>query len=514
MKKRIYDAIVIGAGLCGTIAAHELSSAGLNVIIVEKGATQPSGQKSAQHIQQRCQAFSHANKDLFVCDREEPYELAPNSKFSWIRTSCVGGRSKVWSGHSYRLGPDDFKDKFPDGSPAWPITYNELAGFYSRVEKLIGVSGISGRIRDLPDGAYRKPPPLYPVEQSILTQFQEGACISGFRGTIARIAVGQSRVDRGYSVFDATSLLVAAQKRGEVSILENHFCCEVLFDGPSGRATGVRVIDGSKGEDTCISARLVFLCASTVPSIQILLSSKYAERSNFRTEGSWMPGQYLMDHPFMVGAEGTVESTPVTVDLRKRSPGLYLKKARRRSDTVAMSYGVQGGAVPDYSSLTDTERKKGVAEVSRWKIWFGGWGSGYPVKKNSVTLSRNLRNHLGVLQPAISFQWSEGEMRLKQNMKNEIGEMLERLRVDSISTFDSALEGGVCSHEMGGLRMGLDSRTSALNRFNQLHGSPNVFVTDGSCMPLSPCQNPSLTYMALTARACSKALELMKNGEI
>lgn len=529
MKAEEFDAIIIGSGLCGGLAAFELTSSKLNVALIEKNSDSPSKFESKSHyaysIQSKSPAFSEQNAFLFDNDNLHPYEIDRGRPFSWIRASALGGRSLLWNGHSYRIGAQFFKYAYAsDPERKWPISYEELEPYYSKVEKYIGISGASAKIPEIPDSKFQPPIAPNPAE-SVLLDKANSLVPKKQIGTIARMAILTKEFgsrpscsfsgpcNLGCSSGSLYNSVVGgisdAKKTKLLTIFTNTVCSEVLIDKVTGHATGVRVTNQSTGETREIYSRIVFLCASTISSLQILLNSQSSRFPKGIGNHADLLGTGLMDHIFMIGARGFIELPEQEVSIGYKPGGLYFVLPEEFRNTQLANFGIQAAAVPVVENPQLRGGDKQLAAVSRWRVWFGGWGECDPQKENRISLSSSVKDEYGVKQPRISFEWSQRDLKRRIRMNELILEFVSALGVQEIESFDDSLEPGLCAHEMGGAWMGKDEETSILNSFNQVHGIPNLFVTDGSCMPFSHFQSPSLTIMALTSRACTHALQLL-----
>lgn len=562
-ESHTYDAIVIGSGISGGWAAKELSEKGLKTLVLERGRDVKHGdyptamkdnwdfegrdklseEELTKHPKQsRSSAPAKpANVHWFVNDLENPY--SEDKPFDWIRGYHVGGRSLMWGRHSYRWSDLDFEANARDGQGIdWPIRYADLAPWYDYVERFAGINGMREGLPHLPDGQFQKAMPLDCVEEHarkrIAKSFTDRILTAGRIANITEPLPGRTicqfrnRCIRGcpfggYFSSNA-STLPAAYNTGNLTLRPFSIVHEIIYERDSGKATGVRIIDAETSETFDYHARIVFLCASTVASTSILLNSKSDRFPNGLGNDSGELGHNLMDHHFRVGAVGRLDGFNDRYYRGRRPGGAYIPRFRNlggktteRKDYLR-GFGYQGGA--DRTNWT-----RGVAELTRfganlkadliepgpWRIGITGFGEHLPNHQNRLYLNDDLRDKWG--HPTVTFDCSygENEAAMRKDMMDSATEILEAVGCESITPYDQPNSNpGLGIHEMGTARMGRDPKTSVLNSWNQVHAAPNVFVTDGSCMSSSSCVNPSLTYMALTARACDHAVAELKRLNI
>ena len=545
-----YDAIVVGSGISGGWAAKELCEKGLKTLVLERGpmvqhikdyptATMAPWEfthrnvitekmREEQHIQVRgfCNEY---NSHFFVNDKEHPYEQV--KPFDWIRGYHVGGRSLTWGRQCYRWSELDFEANAKDGFGVdWPIRYKDIAPWYSYVEKFVGVSGSIEGLPQLPDGEFLPPMEMNCLEQhvayGIRTAFPERRMIIG---RVANLSRGLSErgpcqyrnaCDRGcpfsgyFSSNSAT--LPAANATGNLTIRPNSVVAEVIYDKESNRASGVRIIDAETMQSEEFSARIIFLNASTIGTTFILLNSVSDVFPNGLGNGSGQVGHNLMDHHYRVGARGTFDGFKDQYFYGRRPNGIYVPRFRNldektKSKDYLRGFGYQGGAYRGRITNSDKigiELKEEVSGLGDWGMTLASWGEQLPDYNNKVSLSKEKRDKWGLPLIEIDCEFKENELAMRKDMMSSAAEMLESGGIKDIVTFDDTKSyPGLCIHEMGTARMGKDPKTSVLNKWSQMHEVKNVFITDGSCMTSSACQNPSITYMALTARACDYAVQ-------
>jgi choline dehydrogenase-like flavoprotein len=553
-----FDAIVVGSGISGGWAAMELCKAGLKTIVLERGRDvkhikdypttnlapwellhrnrMTKKMKDDQHIQVRgfC---NESNSHFFVNDKEHPY--VQKKPYDWIRGYHVGGRSLMWGRQCYRWSDLDFEANAKDGHGVdWPIRYKDIAPWYSYVEKFVGISGSIEGLPQLPDGDFLPPMQLNALEQhvsdNIKQKFSDGRRM--IIGRVANLTKGwngrgpcqyRNMCDRGcpfggyFSSNSAT--LPVADSTGNLKVRPHSIGMEVIYDKEKRRAQGVRIIDELTKEVIEYYAKIIFLNASTLGSTAILLNSKSDVFPNGMGNSSDQLGRNLMDHHYHVGAGGNYDGLNDKVIFGRRPNGIYVARFRNinkkteRTDYLR-GFGYQGGASRglDYNvEGVGAELKEKMNGPGQWGFWLGSWGEQLPHPDNRVTLSKNEKDKWGMPQLEIDCEWKENELAMRKDMMNSSAEMLESAGLKDIYTFnDEKAYPVLCIHEMGTARMGNDPKTSVLNKWNQLHEVKNVFNTDGACMTSSACQNPSVTYMALTARAVNHAVSELKKRNL
>jgi choline dehydrogenase-like flavoprotein len=542
-----YDAIVVGSGIAGGWAAKELCESGLRTLVLERGRNVEHGKDyvtehappwSFAHrgqldpelleehyfIQRRTGFLGETNLHFFARDSNSPYiEERP---FTWVRGHQVGGKSLTWGRYCFRISDIDFEANAREGIGAdWPIRYAEIAPWYTYVERFAGISGESLGLPHLPDGAFQQPTPLNVVERDLRRRIE--ALYRERRLTIARAAVLTEPLPgrqpchycgpcwRGCSTgsyfSSQSSTLPAAVATGNLTLRPESVVHSVIYDEKEDRAVGVRVVDAETKEVREYHARLIFLCASALGSTQVLLNSRSPRFPDGLGGSSDALGHYLMDHHFQVGATGEVEGFEDRYYYGNRPVGFYIPRYRNigpetTMDTFVRGYGIEGEAYrPSWRRGNDlpgfgSELKARLRDPGPWNVWMLGFGETLPRYENHVRLDGDQVDAYGIPLLRINCAWGENELAMRADMAASEG--------------DLGAEPGLGIHEMGTARMGRDPKTSVLNHFNQVWDAPNVFVTDGACMTSSPCQNPSITYMALTARAVDHAVSEMKRRNL
>ena len=564
MNQTEFDAIVVGTGISGGWAAKELCEKGLKTLVLERGrmVSHPEDYKTAnmdpwdfpfggQPTQEDIKRQEKQNRTgyttrkthshFFVDDLEHPYNEV--KRFDWMRGYHVGGRSLMWGRQSYRLSDYDFEANLKDGIAVdWPIRYKDLAPWYDYVESYIGVSGENLGLPQLPDGKFLKPMELNCVEHHLKDAI--GEHYKDRLLTIGRTAhitegtkPGKGRVNCQYrnrcmrgcpygAYFSSnSSTLPAAEATGNMTLRPNSIVYEVVYDKDLKRATGVRVIDTETSQTYDYKAKIIFLCASAIASTSILMQSKSDRFPNGMGNDSGELGHNLMDHHFKAGAYATFEGFKDQYYKGRRPNGIYIPRFRNlggetnRKDFLR-GYGYQGGASKDNweDAVAELgygqELKESIINPGNWSMGLTGFGECVPYHDNKMFLDDTKKDRWGLPTVTFDAEWKANEWAMRKDMVTQAMEMLDKAGFKEIKPMDSPGAPGLGIHEMGTARMGRNPKTSVLNAHNQVHAVPNVFVTDGAAMTSSGCQNPSLTYMALTARAADYAVEQLKKKNL
>ncbi|MFN8436824.1 MAG: GMC family oxidoreductase [Cytophagales bacterium] len=554
-----FDAIVVGSGISGGWAAKELCEKGLKTLVVERGHNvehvkdYTTAFKNPWDFEHRgyvsnqdkiecpiqSTAFDEGNKHFFVNDQEHPY--IQENPFYWIRGYQVGGRSLTWGRQCYRLSDLDFEANAKEGIAVdWPIRYKDIAPWYDYVEKYVGISGRKEGLKHLPDGEFLPHIDFNCIEDFFANQIKKQYSdrvvtpsrvanltkgLSGRGPCQYRNLCSRGCPFTGYFSSNGVTL-PAAMLTGNLTLVTNSIVVEVLYDKNKKKASGVRVIDTLTHKVTEYFAKIIFLNASTIATASILLNSKSDVFPDGLGNSSGQIGHNLMDHFLLTGASGVYEGFEDSY-YYGRSPGsIHIPRFRNVDEKTKMpdfirGYGIQGkgerfGWDDMYAKVDGfgKEFKEKITKPGPWEIWLGGWGETLPNFDNKVSLDANGKDKWGIPLTKISFQYGENEKAMRKDIKSSCQEMLEKSGFKNINAFDYDKPAGSAVHEMGTVRMGRDPKTSVLNGFNQMHDVSNVFVTDGSCMTSSATQNPSLTYMALTARACEFAVSELNKGNL
>ncbi len=558
-----FDAIVVGTGISGGWAAKELCENGLKTLVLERGrmvkhiedyttmhddpwdmplnGALSKDDKKKYHIQKRLNwAPDQSNKHFFVNDLEHPY--VQTKRFDWIRGYQVGGRSLIWGRQSYRWSDIDFKANKKEGvSIDWPVRYKDIEPWYDKVEEYIGVSGEKLGLEILPDGKFQPAMGLNCVEEdfkkSTAEKFEDGRLI-----TIGRTAhitdpnasfegrgVCQNR-DRcwrgcpfGGYFSSNSSTLPAAERTGNMTLRPNSIVHEVIYDDVTKKATGVRVIDTETHEKLEFKAKIIFLCASSMASVGILLQSKSKRFPNGLGNDSDALGRGIMDHHYKLGATAKVDGYLDKYYKGRRANGFYIPRfvnlnEKTKREGYLRGFGYQGTASRgDWSQSIGEmgygkDLKEAVLKPGSWTIGVTGFGEFLPYDDNRVRLSPTEKDKWGLPQLDFDVEFKENEMNMRKDIIKEIMTMFKKAGFKNVQSYEESSYPGLGIHEMGGARMGHSAKTSILNKHNQVHLVPNVYVTDGAFMTSSSCVNPSLTYMAFTARAANHAAEQFKKG--
>ncbi len=559
-----YDAIVVGTGISGGWAAKELCENGLKTLVLERGRMVkhiedyptahldpwdlPNGGAASRETRERKlkqhrtgYVTAEEHQHFFVDDIKHPYN--EDRRFDWIRGYHVGGRSLTWGRHSYRLSDLDFEANKKDGVAVdWPVRYKDIAPWYSKVEEYIGVCGEKLGLPQLPDGEFLKPLNLNCVEVDLKERVAEkldGRVIT--MGRVAHITEGtkpglgrstcqyRNRCMRGCpfgAYFSSnSSTLPAAEATGNMTLRPFSIVHEVIYDEKSGKATGVKLIDAETKETHVYKAKIIFLCASTIASASILLQSKSERFPNGLGNDCGELGHNIMDHHFHVGARAIAEGYEDKYYKGRRPGGIYIPRFRNLggdsdSKDFIRGYGYQGGASRSSTSELVAELKYGpelkeaILKPGAWNVNLLAFGETLPDHSNRMYLDYDKTDEWGLPTVTFDADFGENELAMRKDMQEQAIKMLEAAEFNDIQGYDNT-EGramGLGIHEMGTARMGHDSKTSVLNKYNQVHNCTNVYVTDGSFMTSSGCQNPSLTYMAFTARAANHAAEEFKKS--
>lgn len=550
-----FDAIVVGSGMTGGWAAKELTELGLRTLVLEAGRPITPERDFVEHkppwempfrglgdrravaerqpMQRNSVSFDEWSHVFWTDDRDNPYTTPPDRPFYWFRARQVGGKSTIWGRQVYRWSDLDFEANVRDGIAIdWPIRYADIAPWYDHVERFIGVSGQAENLAHLPDGPFLPPMALNCVEQHVRERMRAkfGRDRILTIGRVANLTVPHNGrapchycgpCHRGcitlsyFSAVNAT--LPAARATGRLTLRPFSIVRSLVHDAAKNRVTGVRMIDAVTKAERVYSARVVFLCASALESARILLNSGLANSSD-------QVGRNVMDHIKWGGASGEFEGWTDRRVIGNRPNGIYVPRFRNvasRHPDFLRGYGFQGGA--GRRGWQDGLRAPGIGEALKarlkqlgpWSMNFGGFGEMLPRETNRATLHPTLVDAWGIPTLHIECKWSENELAMHRDMNVTAMELLDAAGAKHIEPSGSgpSTPGGT-NHEMGTARMGRDPKTSVLNGWNQCWDVPNVFVTDGAAMTSSGNQNPSLTYMALTARACHYAVDQMKRGDL
>jgi choline dehydrogenase-like flavoprotein len=561
MADNNYDAIVVGSGISGGWAAKELTEKGLKVLLLERGRDIPHikgyvnaltetwqfphrGQRTQKMIEdypvlKRDYPLNETNLEYWVNDKESPY--TETKRFDWFRGYHVGGRSLMWGRQSYRFSDFDFEANAKDGVAVdWPIRYKDIAPWYDYAERFAGISGSKEGLPQLPDGQFLPPMELNCVEKDVAARIKQHynnkrTLIIGRTANLTEARPEHNRQSCQYrnkcwlgcpfgAYFSTQSAtLPAAMKTGNLTLRPWSIVTRVLYDKDKKRATGVEILDGQDNKTYTFNSKIVFLNASALNTAWIMMNSATDVWPGGLGSSSGELGHNVMDHHLGVGAGGEVEGYDDKYYYGRRANGFYIPRYQNlfgdKRDYIR-GFGYQGGASRQGWSREIPELQIGGAfkdalgEPGQWTVGMGGFGEILPYHENKITLNKDVKDKWGL--PVLDFdcEWKENERKMRQDMKNDAVEMLTAAGVKNVKGYEGDGTIGRGIHEMGTARMGKDPKTSVLNANNQVWDAPNVYVTDGACMTSAACVNPSLTYMALTARAANHAVSELKKMNI
>ncbi len=563
-KRKVYDAIVVGSGATGGWAAKVLTEKGMSVLVLEAGRqldekkdfrehTFPyelkyrglvTGSKFAprQPIQSRCYAANEYGHHLFVDDIDNPYTTPEDKPFWWIRGRHVGGRSITWGRQSYRMSDYDFKAAERDGyGDPWPISYADLEPYYNQVEDFVGISGSYENLPQLPDSKFLPAMKMtcgeHLLKKGVESNWSDRKVIIGRAAILTQPHQGRAachwcgHCDRGcttHSYYSSPgSTLPAAAKTGRMTLKPNSVVRELIVDTNTGKAKGVRVINQLTKQERDEYAKVVVLCASTLESTRILLNSKSRQHPEGFGNTSGALGHYLMDHMYSISAGGIVPQLfGSEYDFSDgRANGIYVPRFRNIKDkhpNFIRGYGMQGGVrvstdffkgrqIPGFGA----NFKKMVREAKSEVTWgLGAWCEMLPDKNNTAKIDPNKVDAWGIPVLHIECKHGDNERAMAKDALETIKEMATAAKFTIQYSNLTPAPPGFCIHEVGTARMGSDPKTSVLNKWNQTWDAKNVFVTDGACYASVGCQNPTLTMMAITARACDYIADEFKRGNL
>lgn len=560
LGKYTYDAIVIGSGISGGWAAKELTQKGLKTLMLDRGrplehvtdyetatldpwdfehrGNLTNEEKAAHPYLRRDYPYSEATKSFWFNDLDAPY--AEKKRFDWYRPNIVGGRSIMWGRHSYRWTDIDFEANLRDGiATDWPIRYADIAPWYDYAERFAGISGENLEdVETYPQGQLLPPMPLNIVERTVrdrvLRQFPNRHLVVGRVANLTQPHNGRGACQhrnlcsRGcpfgayFSTQSATLPAAMATKR--LTVRPYSLVTHIIYDETKGKATGVAVLDTETGEKHEYFAKIIFVNASAIWSTWILMNSTSSRFPNGLGNASGMLGKNLMDHHFRTGASGRMEGFDDKYYIGRRPSGIYMPRYRNLGNEkrdYIRGFGYQGGAsrtgwtrlVAETAGF-GTDFKNTVTEAGPWTMGLTGFGEILPYEENKMLLNLEVKDKYGL--PTITFdaEIKDNEKKMRRDMANDAAEMLSAAGLKDIKTFDNGYHLAMGIHEMGTARMGSSKENSVLNGWNQVHECKNVFVTDGACMTSAACVNPSLTYMALTARAADYAVKQLKKRKL
>ncbi|MGC4232373.1 MAG: GMC family oxidoreductase [Niabella sp.] len=559
MADNVYDAIVIGSGISGGWAAKELTEKGLKTIMLERG-------RDIKHVQDYISAnknpwdFPHrgsrtqemikdypvlkrdyplneTNLDFWANEKDCPY--VETKRFDWFRGYHVGGRSLTWGRQSYRHSDIDFEANAKEGIGVdWPIRYKDLASWYSYAEKFAGINGSNENFPGYPDGDLMPAMPLNCVEKDVadrirkhynglrvMTNARVANITKPLEGRVACQYRNKCWLGCPYGAYFSTqsSTLPAAMKTGNLTLRPFSIVTKIIYDKDTQKAKGVEILDAETSKTYEYFAKVVFVCASALNSTWVLMNSATDIWPGGLGSSSGELGHNLMDHHFRCGASGRVEGYDDKYYFGRRPGGIYIPRFRNIGNDkreYLRGFGYQGGASRENWQRQIAELSIGAAlkevlcEPGSWTMGITAFGETLPYHENKITLDKNVKDKWGLPVLNIDAEIKENEKKMRIDMMNDGADMLEAAGLKNVHTFDSGYGFGQGIHEMGTARMGRDPKTSVLNGNNQVWDCKNVFVTDGACMTSAACVNPSLTYMALTARAADFAVNELKKGNL
>ena len=559
MADNIYDAIVIGSGISGGWAAKELTEKGLKTIMLERG-------RNIEHIKdyvsatknpwefphrggrtqemignypvlKRDYALNEKNLDFWANEKDSPYSEV--KRFDWYRGYQVGGRSLMWGRQSYRLSEMDFEANAKEGIAVdWPIRYKDLEKWYGHVERFAGISGSRNGLPQLPDGDFLPPMEMNVVEKAVAARIKDHykesrQMLIGRAANLTKAIQGRTNCQfrskcwlgcpfGGY-FSTQSSTLPAAVATGNLTLRPFSIVTKILYDKDTKKATGVEVLDAETNQTYEYFAKVIFLNASTLNSTWVLMNSATDVWEGGLGSSSGELGHNLMDHHFRLGASGRMEGFDDKYVYGRRPNGIYIPRFRNLGNEkreYLRGFGYQGGASREGWGRNVAELsiggdfKDALCEPGGWTMGITAFGETLPYHENKVTLDKTKKDKWGLNILSIDAEIKENEINMRKDMMADGLEMLEMAGLKDVKTFDNGYTLGMGIHEMGTARMGLDPKTSVLNKFNQVWDATNVYVTDGAAMTSAACQNPSLTYMAMTARAVDHAFTELKKGSI
>jgi len=554
-----YDAIVIGSGISGGWAAKELTGKGLKTLMLDRGRNvehikdyafaakdiweypyrnNRSQQMIHDHpIQKRYWPMTEGNVNFLVNELDNPY--VEIKRFDWVRGYQVGGKSLIWGRQSYRLSDLDFEANLKEGVAIdWPIRYKDLAPWYSYVERFAGISGSREGMAVLPDGEFLPPMEMNVVEKDVAarlkTYYNDGRrMIIGRVANITKPLPGrincqyQNQCSNGcnFGGYFSTqsSTLPAAMNTGNLTVRPWSIVVNIIYDKDSGRAKGVLVLDAENNQTYEYFAKVIFVNASALNSAWILMHSATDIWEAGLGSSSGELGHNVMDHTLGNGASGIVEGYDDRYTFGRRANGVYIPRFQNMGHdkrAYKRGFGYQGGASRagwkrEVAELSiGATLKEELCEPGVWSMGIGGFGEILPYHENRIYIDKNVKDKWGLPVLAIDAEIKDNEKQMIDDIIKEASEMLEAAGVKQVKGYRSVFAMGQGIHEMGTARMGRDPKTSVLNGHNQLWDAPNVFVTDGAAMTSSGCVNPSLTYMAMTARAADFAVNALKKGDL
>ncbi len=555
----MFDAIVIGSGVSGGWAAKELTEKGLRVLMLDRGHMVEhrkdynyEGKRDSQIPARNMMPRQLVESDYFIGrygyvspssqkyhnnDRLNPYAYDEGEKFYWIRPGAVGGKSLIWGRWSFRWSPEDFEaNKRENVGIEWPIGYDDLAPWYDYVENYIGVSGSRENLPQLADSLFQPPMQMNIAEKWLKERLEATSpgrkLINGRMSNITEDKPEQARTKCQYrnqcgrgcsfgAYFSTQAVtLPAARATGRLTLRPDSVVSSLEYDPATKRVTGVRVVDANTKQAELIPARLVFLCASAMGSTQILMNSRIAGTGQSHFDSSGTLGKYVMDHIFRTGAAGEIPGMTEYIEYGRRPTGVYIPRFRNVGGEEGVGfkrgYGYQGSAGRSAAPPVGfgASMKEGMRSYGPWWFNMGAFGECLPYEHNRVSLHPDKVDRYGVPLMRFDVRFGENEVKMMNDAREQGEAMLRRAGLLNVVSWQNEHVPGDAIHEMGGARMGDDPRQSVLNKWSQAHDAANLYVTDGAQMASISCVNPSLTFMALTARAVDHAVKQVRAGAI
>jgi choline dehydrogenase-like flavoprotein len=557
VEQNTFDAIVIGSGMTGGWAAKELCEKGLKTLVLERGRNVehikdyptatlapwelphrndlPQKVLDENPIVRQCYAFTESTQHFFVKDKEHPY--IQTKPFAWIRGYQVGGKSLMWARWTQRWSDLDFEANAKQGIAVdWPIRYKDIAPWYSYVEKFVGISGNKDGIPHLPDGEFLPPMEMNCIEKHFKEQTEKN--FANRHVIISRTAnLSKGLNGRGPCQYrdlcvrgcpfagyfsSVSASLPAAKATNNLTLRPFSVVHSIIYDAQKHKATGVRVIDSNTKKITEYYAKIIFLNAGTINTTLVLLNSTSNQFPNGLGNTNDVLGHYLMDHNYRGHIEASYDGFQDSYFYGRRPTGIYIPRYRNVGDDkqkdFIRGFAFAAGGSRRQGNVTDdtigANLKEQMTEAGSWNMWMTGMGECLPYYENKVSLNKDKKDAWDMPQLEIDCEYKTNELNMLKDILNSGSAMLEKAGFKNIEAYDNGQAPGLGIHEMGTARMGKDPKTSILNAHNQIWNAKNVFVTDGACMTSTACQNPSLTYMALTARAANYAVDEMKKMNI
>lgn len=558
-QQHTFDAIVIGSGISGGWAAKELCEKGLKTLVLERGPqvehikdypTAPlnpwdfkyrlnNTEKEKEENPIKTASGDAGGNIFFVNDSEHPY--VQEKPFTWIRGYQVGGRSLTWGRQCYRLSDLDFEANLIDGTAIdWPIRYKDLAPWYDYVESYVGISGQKEGLSHLPDGNFLPPMEMNCIEdhfsKKIRAHYSDRIVTNGRVANLSKGWNGRGPCQYrdlctrgcpfgGYFSSNAATIPSAAAT-GNLTLMPDSVVTGIIYDEKRDRAAGVRVMNAHTRAVTEYYARIIFLNASTIPTTAILLNSTSSRFPQGLGNSSGQIGHNLMDHFLGTGAETEFEGLKEWYYYGRKPIGIYVPRFRNLTPATARKDYIRGFGLQGKGGRAEWKEnaarlpgfgagfKEQLLRPGPWIMWMGAWGETLPYFDNKVTLDKDRIDPWGLPMVKIDFEYRENEKAMSKDIFTSIQEMFSVAGFTNTRAYSMLQPGGTAVHEMGTARMGHDPKTSVLNSHNQMHDVKNIFITDGSCMTSAGTANPSLTYMALTARACDFAVGELKKGNL